>query len=35
VGGTMSILGKSLSFGWRPKEAYLSGKKKKNNKKDQ
>ena len=33
VGGTVSVLGKSLSFGWRPKEAYLAGKKK-NKKKD-
>jgi hypothetical protein len=32
VGGAMSLIGKSLSFGWRPKEAYLAGKKK--NKKD-
>jgi hypothetical protein len=28
AGGTLSLIGKSLSFGWRPKEAYLSGKKK-------
>ncbi len=28
VGGALSLLGKSLSFGWRPKEAYLAGKKK-------
>jgi hypothetical protein len=26
--GVLSLIGKSLSFGWRPKEAYLSGKKK-------
>jgi hypothetical protein len=32
VGGMLSLIGKSLSFGWRPKEAYLAGKKK--NKKD-
>jgi hypothetical protein len=31
VGVMTDIVGKSLSFGWRPKEAYLSGKK---NKKD-
>ena len=24
----LGLIGKSLSFGWRPKEAYLSGKKK-------
>jgi len=28
VSGALSLLGKSLSFGWRPREAYLSGKKK-------
>lgn len=28
VNGMLSLIGKSLSFGWRPKEAYLSGKKK-------
>ena len=28
VGGMLSLIGKSLSFGWRPREAYLSGKKK-------
>ena len=28
VNGVLSLLGKSLSFGWRPREAYLSGKKK-------
>jgi len=28
VGNVMSLIGKSLSFGWRPREAYLSGKKK-------
>lgn len=28
VGGMLSLIGKSLSFGWRPKVAYLSGKKK-------
>lgn len=28
VGGVLGLFGKSLSFGWRPREAYLSGKKK-------
>ncbi len=28
VNGVLGLIGKSLSFGWRPKEAYLSGKKK-------
>ena len=28
VSGVLGLIGKSLSFGWRPKEAYLSGKKK-------
>jgi len=28
VNSVLSLIGKSLSFGWRPKEAYLSGKKK-------
>ena len=28
VNGLLSLIGKSLSFGWRPREAYLSGKKK-------
>jgi VIT1/CCC1 family predicted Fe2+/Mn2+ transporter len=28
VNGILGMIGKSLSFGWRPKEAYLSGKKK-------
>lgn len=28
LGGVLGFIGKSLSFGWRPKEAYLSGKKK-------
>jgi hypothetical protein len=28
VNSLLSVIGKSLSFGWRPKEAYLSGKKK-------
>jgi hypothetical protein len=26
--GFLGLIGSSLSFGWRPKEAYLSGKKK-------
>ena len=30
VSGALSLIGKSLSFGWRPREAYLSGKKKSN-----
>jgi hypothetical protein len=28
VSSVLSLIGKSLSFGWRPREAYLSGKKK-------
>jgi len=28
VNSVLSLTGRSLSFGWRPKEAYLSGKKK-------
>ena len=28
VNATVSLIGKSLSFGWRPREAYFSGKKK-------
>jgi len=28
VGGLVNLIGKSLSFGWRPREAYLAGKKK-------
>jgi hypothetical protein len=28
VSGVLGLIGKSLSFGWRPREAYLSGKKK-------
>ncbi len=34
VNGLLGLIGKSLSFGWRPKEAYLAGKNKKKNKKD-
>lgn len=30
---TANLIGKSLSFGWRPKNAYLSGKKKDKSKK--
>ncbi len=32
AGAALSLIGKSLSFGWRPKEAYLAGKKKKDRK---
>lgn len=32
VNGLLGLTGKSLSFGWQPKEAYLSGKKKKDKK---
>jgi len=28
VHGLLGLIGKSLSFGWRPREAYLAGKKK-------
>ncbi len=28
AGALLGLVGRSLSFGWRPKEAYLSGKKK-------
>lgn len=28
VSAAVSLIGKSLSFGWRPREAYFSGKKK-------
>jgi hypothetical protein len=28
VGGLFDLIGKSLSFGWRPRTAYLAGKKK-------
>ena len=30
---TANLIGKSLSFGWRPKNAYLTGKKKEKGKK--
>ena len=29
MGGLYDLVAKSISFGWRPKNAYLSGKKKK------
>ncbi len=32
IGGAFNLIGKSLSFGWRPRTAYLSGKKKKDKK---
>lgn len=32
VGGVFNLIGKSLSFGWRPRTAYLAGKKKKDKK---
>ncbi len=32
VGGALNLIGKSLSFGWRPRTAYLAGKKKKDKK---
>jgi hypothetical protein len=28
LGGVASVAGKTVSFGWRPVEAYLAGKKK-------
>ncbi len=31
-GGAFNLIGKSLSFGWRPRTAYLSGKKRKDRK---
>jgi len=34
VNGLLSLAGTSLSFEWRPKEAYLAGKKKKKDKKE-
>ncbi len=34
-GGVLNLVGKSLSFGWRPRTAYLSGKKKKDKKNEQ
>lgn len=33
VGGIFNLLGNLVSFGWRPGEAYLGGKKKKDRKK--
>jgi hypothetical protein len=32
VGGVFNLIGKSLSLGWRPRTAYLAGKKKKDKK---
>jgi hypothetical protein len=32
IGGAFNLIGKSLSFGWRPRTAYLAGKKKKDKK---
>ncbi len=32
--GIFNLLGNLVEFGWRPGEAYLGGKKKKNGKKD-
>jgi hypothetical protein len=34
VNGLLSLVGTSLSFEWRPREAYLAGKKKKKDKKE-
>ncbi len=34
LAGAASLIGKSISFGWRPRNAYLSGKKKKEKKND-
>ena len=34
VDGLLSLVGTSLSFEWRPKEAYLAGKNKKKSKKE-
>ncbi|MDI6728408.1 MAG: hypothetical protein QMD44_05715 [Thermodesulfovibrionales bacterium] len=31
LGGILSLMRNLVSFGWRPSEAYLSGKKKKKN----
>jgi len=28
LGGVASVAGKTISFGWKPMEAYLAGKKK-------
>jgi hypothetical protein len=33
VGGIFNLLGNLVSFGWRPGEAYLGGKKKKRDRK--
>ncbi len=34
LGATFDLLGNLVSFGWRPGEAYLGGKKKKETKKE-
>lgn len=34
IGALFGIAGKSVSFGWRPANSYLAGKKKKENEKD-
>ena len=34
LGGLYSLAAKSISFGWQPKNAYLSGKKKKKEKEE-
>jgi len=34
VNGLLSLVGTSLSFEWRPREAYLAGKNKKKGKKE-
>lgn len=35
INGLMGLAGKEASFGWRPTEAYLSGKKKEEKKQDE
>lgn len=35
LSGVLSLAGRSVSFGWRPTEAYLAGKKKKEKKQDE
>lgn len=35
INGILSLAGKEASFGWRPSEAYLSGKKKEKKEKDE
>ncbi len=34
LGGTYNLVARSISFGWQPKNAYLSGKKKKKEKEE-